>query len=81
MQMAIAFACREMHLTPAEALAAATLGAAYAVDKSSEVGSLERGKRADIVIFNIPNHKFLGYKFGVNLVCKVFKNGVIVVDN
>ncbi len=81
MQMAIAFACREMQLTPAEALAAATLGAAYAVDKSSEVGSLERGKRADIVIFNIPNHKFLGYKFGVNLVCKVFKNGVIVVDN
>lgn len=81
MQMVIAFACREMHLTPTEALAAATLGAAYAVDKSREVGSLERGKKADIVIFNIPNHKFLGYKFGVNLVCKVFKNGVIVVDN
>ena len=81
MQMVIAFACREMRLTPAEAITAATINAAHAVDRAQEVGSLERGKKADIIILNIPNHKFLGYRFGVNLVDKVVKEGKIVVDN
>jgi imidazolonepropionase len=38
------------------------------------------GKRADVIILNVPNHKFLGYRFGVNLVDKVMKNGRMVVD-
>lgn len=80
MQMTIALACREMHLTPSEALSAATIGAAYSIGRSTEVGSLEKGKKADIVIFNIPNHKFLGYRFGVNLVDKVVKNGKLKVN-
>lgn len=81
MQIAIAFACRELRLTQTEAIAAATIGAARAIGRSRDVGSLEKGKRADIVIFNIPNHKFLGYKFGVNLVHKVLKNGKVVIDS
>jgi imidazolonepropionase len=44
------------------------------------VGSLEVGKRADILVLNVPNHSFLGYRFGVNLVDKVIKNGRLVVD-
>jgi imidazolonepropionase len=81
MQMAIAFACREMRLTSAEAITAATINAAHAINRADEVGSLEEGKRANIIILNVPNYKFLGYRFGVNLVEKVIKEGKIVVDN
>jgi imidazolonepropionase len=81
MQLVIAFACHFMRLTPAEAITAATINAAHALGKASDVGSLEVGKRADVVVLDAPNHKFLGYHFGVNLVDKVVKNGRIVVDH
>jgi len=79
-QLVIAFACHSMKLTPAEAITATTLNAAYAIGRAHEVGSLEIGKKADIIILDVPNHKFLGYRFGVNLVDKVIKNGRLVVD-
>lgn len=79
-QLTIAFACRQMKLTPAEAIAATTINAAHAINRAHDVGSLEVGKRGDAVIFDVPNHKFLGYRFGVNLVETVIKNGRIVVD-
>lgn len=79
-QLVIAFACHFMKLTPAEAITAATINAAHAIDRGDEIGSLEAGKKADIVILDIPNHKFLGYRFGVNLVDKVIKNGRVVYD-
>jgi imidazolonepropionase len=44
------------------------------------VGSLEAGKKADIAVLNAPNHKFLGYRFGTNLIDKVVKNGNLVVN-
>ncbi|MGC8939319.1 MAG: imidazolonepropionase [Candidatus Bathyarchaeia archaeon] len=80
MQLVIAFACYFLKLTPAEAITAATINAAHAIRRAHEVGSLEAGKKADIVILDVPNHKFLGYRFGVNLVDKVIKNGRVVVD-
>jgi imidazolonepropionase len=80
MQLVIAFACHFMKLTSAEALTAATINAAHAIGKAQDVGSLEVGKKADIIILDVPNHKFLGYHFGVNLVDKVVKNGRIVID-
>jgi imidazolonepropionase len=73
-------ACHFMRMTPAEAITAATVNAAHALNRASEVGTLEVGKRADILVLNAPNHKFLGYRFGVNLVDKVIKNGRLVVD-
>ncbi|NWF87212.1 imidazolonepropionase [Candidatus Bathyarchaeota archaeon] len=79
-QLVIAFACHFMRLTPAEAITATTINAAHAVDKAKEIGSLEAGKKADVVVLDVPNHKFLGYRFGVNLVDKVIKNGRLVVD-
>lgn len=79
-QLAIAFACHQMRLTPAEAVTAATINAAHAIGRAAEVGSLEIGKKADIVVIDAPNHKFLGYHFGSNLVDKVVKNGRVVVD-
>jgi imidazolonepropionase len=79
-QLVIAFACHFMRLTPAEAITAATINAAHAIGRASEVGSLEVGKKADVIVLDVPNHKFLGYRFGVNLVDKVIKNGRLVVD-
>ena len=67
-------------MTPAEAIYAATINAAHAICRATEVGSLEVGKRADVTVLNVPNHKFLGYSFGVNLVEKVIANGRLVVD-
>ncbi len=79
-QLIIAMACHFMHMMPSEAITAATVNAAYAVNRAGEVGTLEVGKRADIVVLNVPNHKSLGYRFGVNLVDKVIKNGRLAVD-
>jgi len=77
MQMIIALACRELKMTPAEAINAATINAAYALDRGDKIGSIEVGKRADIIILDIPRHQQLPYWFGVNLVAGVIKNGVM----
>jgi len=79
-QLVIALACRHMKLTPAEALTASTINAAHAVNRAHEVGSLEVGKKADVLVLDAPNHNFLGYRFGTNLVDKVIKEGRIVAD-
>jgi imidazolonepropionase len=79
-QLVISMACHLMRMTPAEAITAATLNAAHAVNRANEVGSLEVGKKADVIVLNAPDHRSLGYRFGVNLVDKVIKNGRLVVD-
>ncbi len=79
-QMIIALACRQMRMTPAEAIVAATINAAHAINRALEIGSLEPGKRADVIVLNASNHRFLGYRFGGNLVDKVVKDGRLVVD-
>jgi imidazolonepropionase len=81
MQMIIALACYHMELSPAEALTAATINSACAIQRQDAIGSLEIGKKADLIVFDVPNHNFLPYHFGINLVSKVIKNGKIVVDN
>ena len=80
MQMIIVLACYLMKLKPSEALTAATINAACAIQRQDKIGSLEIGKKADINIFDIPNHQFLAYQFGGNLISKVIKNGKVVVD-
>jgi len=80
MQLVIGFACHFMRLTPAEAITAATINAAHAVGRASEVGSLEVGKKADVLILDAPGHRNLGYRFGANLIDKVVKNGRVVLD-
>ncbi|MFX1343476.1 MAG: imidazolonepropionase [Promethearchaeota archaeon] len=81
MQMIITLACYNMLLSPSEALVASTINSACALQMQDEIGSLEVGKKADLIIFDVPNHNFIPYQFGVNLVSKVIKNGSIVVDN
>jgi imidazolonepropionase len=77
MQFALALACRYMRLTPAQAIAAATINAAAAIGRADRIGSLEPGKQADLLILSVPDYRHLGYRFGTNLVQTVIKKGRI----
>jgi len=78
MQMAIAIACRTMRLTPAEAIAAATINAAAALGLVDRVGSLTPGKQADVIALEIPSYRHIGYRYGTNLVKWVMRGGKLV---
>ncbi len=75
MQFPIALACRAMKLTPAQAIVAATINAAYAIRRQDRIGSLEVGKQADLLMLSVADYRQLGYRFGTNLVKKVIKRG------
>ena len=82
MQFVIALACRTLKLTPAQAIAAATINAAHAIRRADRTGSLEPGKQADLLILSVPDYRQLGYRFGTNLVRQVIKRGrVYPVDS
>jgi imidazolonepropionase len=73
-----AMACTQMGMLPAEAVSALTLNAAAAVGRADRLGSLEVGKQADLVVFDVPNFQHLFYHFGVNHVSHVVKRGRVV---
>ena len=75
MQFAMALACRYLRLTPAQAIAAATINAAAAIGRADRIGSLEAGKQADLLILSVADYRHLGYRFGINLVQTVVKKG------
>jgi imidazolonepropionase len=77
MQFVIALACRQLKLTPAQAIAATTINAAHAIRRADRVGSIEPGKQADLLILDIPDYRHLGYRFGTNLVRQVVKRGQV----
>ena len=77
MQFAIALACRYMKLTPAQAIAAATINAAAAIGRAGRLGSIEPGKQADLLLLSVPDYRHLGYRFGTNLVHTVIKRGQV----
>jgi imidazolonepropionase len=77
MPFIVALACRQMGMTPAEAIAASTINAAFAVDLGHEVGSLEVGKKADMLILDVSDYRHLAYRFGSNPVETVIKAGNI----
>jgi imidazolonepropionase len=78
MPMMMTIACTQMHMTPEEALVAATLNGAAALGLSSQLGSVEVGKQADLLIADIPDHRHLAYHFGVNHIRTTIKNGTIL---
>lgn len=76
--MIMTLACLHLRLTPAEALIAATLHAAQALALGNQIGSLEVGKQADMVIWNAETVPELSYHFAVNLVQHVVKKGRMI---
>jgi imidazolonepropionase len=80
MALAMSLACLGLRLTPAEALVAATLNAAYAIGEGDQAGSLEVGKRADLVVWEAPDHRHIPYTLGANLVRDVVAGGKVVVE-
>jgi len=80
MQMMMTIATLKMKMTSEETLVASTINAAHSVERDAEIGSLDVGKKADIVVFDAPNHRFFAYHYGVNLAEKVFKNGKLVAE-
>jgi imidazolonepropionase len=79
--LAITLACLKMKLTPAEAINAATINAAHSVGEAENLGSIEAGKQADMIILDAPNYVFIPYSLGSAPVEMVFKNGILVLDN
>ena len=76
MPLILSLACAQMRMTPAEALTAATINAAYSLARGSQIGSLEPGKRADFVLYDCTDYRQIPYHFGVNLVKGVWTRGV-----
>jgi imidazolonepropionase len=66
MQMVISLACTQMRMTPAEAIAAATINAAYSLGRADRIGSIEVGKYADLAVFAVADYREIPYYFGVN---------------
>lgn len=75
MPFMIALATRYLGMTPAEAIVAATINAAYASGVGEKAGSLEPRKAGDLVILDVPDYRYLAYKFGENPVSTVIKTG------
>jgi imidazolonepropionase len=80
MQMMIALACRAMHMTPAEAIAAATINGAHALRRADRAGSIEYGKDADLLVLSAPDYRELPYHFGVNLVETTIRRGEVIYN-
>ena len=78
-QLCMNLACLKYRLTPEEMLTAVTLNGAAAICRADSIGSIERGKKADIVIWDAPDLDYLGYRMGSNLVNTVIKRGRIVI--
>ena len=81
LQFVMQLGCLNLKMTPNEVLTAVTINAAHCVDRSTEIGSIEVGKKADIAIFDAPNVEYLMYHFGINHIDRVYKEGRLVVKN
>ncbi len=78
MQMILSLACTQMRMTPAEAIVAATINGAHALDRADRLGSLEPGKQADICIMDVEDYRQIPYWFGTNHCRMTIKKGSIV---
>jgi imidazolonepropionase len=78
MAMILSLACSQLRMTPAEAIAAATINAAYSLGREKRVGSIEVGKQADLAVFEVADYREIPYYFGVNTCWMTMKRGEIV---
>lgn len=74
-----ALACIQMKLSPEEALTALTINGAAALGRAKKIGSIDVGKKADMILLKYPSYKFLPYHVGMNLVDTVIKDGTLYI--
>ncbi|MFG6496982.1 imidazolonepropionase [Fictibacillus sp. UD] len=79
LQFIMNLAALKLKMTPEEIWNAVTVNAAYAIGRGDVAGSLEEGRKADLVLWDVPNYKYVPYHYGVNHVHKVWKKGKLVV--
>ena len=78
MPMILSLACTQLRMTPAEAITASTINAAYSLGRHSRIGSLAVGKQADIAVFEVEDYREIPYYFGVNTCWLTMKNGQVI---
>jgi imidazolonepropionase len=78
MPMILSLACSQLRMTPAEAITAATVNAAYALRREKQIGSLAVGKLADLAVFEVADYREIPYYFGMNTCWMTMKRGVVV---
>jgi imidazolonepropionase len=78
MPMILSLACSQLRMTPAEAIAAATINAAFALKRDKRIGSLEPGKEADLAVFGVEDYREIPYYFGMNRCWMTIKRGEII---
>ena len=78
MPMILSLACTQLRMTPAEAITAATINAAYALERDDRLGSLEAGKQADLAVFEVEDYREIPYYFGMQRCWMTVKNGAII---
>ena len=79
-QLVMSFASIIMKMTPEEVITAVTINGAASLKLEEQIGSLEVGKIADLVMFDSPNLDYIIYHFGVNHTDKVIKGGKLVFE-
>ena len=78
MPMILSLACTQLRMTPAEAIASATINAAYALRREKTIGSLEVGKQADLAVFEVADYREIPYYFGVSHCWMTVKRGRVI---
>jgi imidazolonepropionase len=81
MPMILSLACAQLRMTPAEAISAVTINAAYALRREKQIGSLEVGKQADIAVFEVADYREIPYYFGVSHCWMTVKRGRVIHGN
>ena len=80
MPMVLSLACTQMEMSPAEAITAATINAAYSLNRGDKIGSLEPGKVANVAVFDCEDYRELTYWFGIPQRRAVYVKGERVVE-
>ena len=78
LQIIMSLASLKLGMSVEEILNAVTVNAAFAINMEDKIGSIEKGKQADLLMFDMPTYKYLIYNFGVNNLGTVIKKGKVV---
>lgn len=80
LQLIMSLAALRLNMSPAEIWHAVTVNAAHAIGRGHEAGTIAEGRRADIVVWDAPNHMYIPYHYGVNHANTVIKNGTVLYE-